>query len=97
MITKGEWELNSCGDIVVKNSTGQTRICSIIEHAPRYIEMDKSNAHIIMAAPALLAACEGLLTAHSEALELDRDGKDIEGFEYTAWIKAKAVIQAAKS
>jgi len=62
--TKGKWELNSCGDIVVKDLSespcvvGQTRIAHVIKHAPCWVEEDEANAHLIVAAPQLLAACE---------------------------------------
>jgi len=77
MITQGKWELiTSTGDIVVKDETGQTRICNMIEHAPKYIDEDMSNAALIAAAPELLAACKSALQAAT--IKLDTYAKSAE-------------------
>ena len=75
MITQGKWELTNTGDIVVKDEAGWTRICHMIEHAPRWADMDKSNAALIAAAPRLLAACDyayGLLTQRDSDTDIDK-------------------------
>lgn len=71
MITQGKWELiENTGDVVVRDKTGQTRICHIIEHAPRHIKEDKSNAALICAAPELLEACNDFITGWGHFLDI---------------------------
>ncbi len=53
-------------------------------------------AHLIAAAPKLLAACEMALDDLIDILQLDKDGNDTDGNDYAVWFRLTEVIAAAK-
>lgn len=94
--TQGPWSITT-DYIGIYDSKGRCIADMDSESSPE-IGLDETlaNARLIAAAPDMLAALEDMLTVFRAVADLDDEGFDPDGCEYSCVIEASAAIAKAK-
>ena len=98
MFTKGKWVTNDLGYITaVDSETFITEVDGGRDGSMISEAENQANAMLIAAAPDLLEALQELVESSADALDLDKDGADLDGHVMTEYVNAMQVIAKAEN